>query len=46
MNEAVLRQTREALGRVIRRPPLTDRLLSRPPFRYLHDLIAEVRRRR
>ncbi|XP_068542273.1 TRAF3-interacting protein 1 isoform X2 [Anas acuta] len=42
MNEAVLRQTREALGRVIRRPPLTDRLLSRPPFRYLHDLIAEV----
>ncbi|KAM9189549.1 TRAF3-interacting protein 1 isoform 2-T2 [Mergus octosetaceus] len=42
MNEAVLRQTREALGRVIRRPPLTDRLLSRPPFRYLHDVIAEV----
>ncbi|XP_035426099.1 TRAF3-interacting protein 1 isoform X3 [Cygnus atratus] len=42
MNEAVLRQTREALGRVIRRPPLTDRLLSRPPFRYLHDVITEV----
>uniref|UniRef100_A0A8C3B1T9 TRAF3-interacting protein 1 n=2 Tax=Cairina moschata TaxID=8855 RepID=A0A8C3B1T9_CAIMO len=42
MNEAVLKQTREALGRVIRRPPLTDRLLSRPPFRYLHDVIAEV----
>ncbi|XP_051479758.1 TRAF3-interacting protein 1 isoform X2 [Apus apus] len=41
MNEAVVRRTQEALGRVIRKPPLTDRLLSKPPFRYLHDVITE-----
>ncbi|RLV92738.1 hypothetical protein DV515_00013680 [Chloebia gouldiae] len=42
MNEAVSRQTRDTLGQVIRKPPLTDALLSKPPFRYLHDLICEV----
>ncbi|XP_064289490.1 TRAF3-interacting protein 1 isoform X2 [Passer domesticus] len=42
MNEAVSRQTRETLGQVIRKPPLTDALLGKPPFRYLHDLICEV----
>ncbi|NWY58988.1 MIPT3 protein, partial [Chionis minor] len=42
MNEAVVRRTQESLGRVIRKPPLTDRLLSKPPFRYLHDVISEV----
>ncbi|NWT02841.1 MIPT3 protein, partial [Mionectes macconnelli] len=42
MNEAVARRTRETLGQVIRKPPLTDALLNKPPFRYLHDLIAEV----
>ncbi|NWW46335.1 MIPT3 protein, partial [Pedionomus torquatus] len=42
MNEAVVRETQESLGRVIRKPPLTDRLLSKPPFRYLHDVITEV----
>ncbi|XP_077686189.1 TRAF3-interacting protein 1 isoform X2 [Eretmochelys imbricata] len=42
MNGAVVRRTQELLGRVIRKPPLTDRLLSKPPFRYLHDVIGEV----
>uniref|UniRef100_A0A8C0GUJ7 TRAF3-interacting protein 1 N-terminal domain-containing protein n=1 Tax=Chelonoidis abingdonii TaxID=106734 RepID=A0A8C0GUJ7_CHEAB len=46
MNGAVVRRTQESLGRVIRKPPLTERLLSKPPFRYLHDVIGEVRRRR
>ncbi|XP_069716773.1 TRAF3-interacting protein 1 isoform X2 [Phaenicophaeus curvirostris] len=42
MDAAAVRRTQEALGRVIRRPPLSDRLLSRPPFRYLHDIVTEV----
>lgn len=43
MNAAVVKRTQEALGKVIRRPPLTEKLLSKPPFRYLHDIITEVR---
>ncbi|XP_074857431.1 TRAF3-interacting protein 1 isoform X2 [Carettochelys insculpta] len=42
MDGAVVRRTQESLGRVIRKPPLTERLLSKPPFRYLHDVIGEV----
>ncbi|XP_049744529.1 TRAF3-interacting protein 1 isoform X2 [Elephas maximus indicus] len=42
MNAAVVRRTQDALGKVIRRPPLTEKLLSKPPFRYLHDIITEV----
>nr|XP_051694185.1 TRAF3-interacting protein 1 isoform X8 [Oryctolagus cuniculus] len=41
MNAAVVRRTQEALGKVIRRPPLTEKLLNKPPFRYLHDIITE-----
>ncbi|XP_014640942.1 PREDICTED: TRAF3-interacting protein 1 isoform X2 [Ceratotherium simum simum] len=42
MNAAVVKRTQEALGKVIRRPPLTEKLLCKPPFRYLHDIITEV----
>ncbi|XP_073928243.1 TRAF3-interacting protein 1 isoform X5 [Castor canadensis] len=42
MNSAVVRRTQEALGKVIRKPPLTEKLLNKPPFRYLHDIITEV----
>ncbi|XP_061579927.1 TRAF3-interacting protein 1 isoform X3 [Cololabis saira] len=42
MNAAVVRRTQDSLGRVIRKPPLTEKLLSKPPFRYLHDIFTEV----
>ncbi|XP_077022466.1 TRAF3-interacting protein 1-like isoform X2 [Tamandua tetradactyla] len=41
MNAAVVRRPQEALGKVIRRRPLTEKLLSKPPSRYLHDIITE-----
>lgn len=43
MNESVVKKTQEALGKVIKKPPLTEKLLSKPPFRYLHDIFNEVR---
>lgn len=41
MAEAV-KKTQDVLGRIISKPPLTEKLLSRPPFRYLHDLFSEI----
>lgn len=42
IDENVIKQTSEILGKVIKQVPLTDKLLSRPPFKFIHDLIKEV----
>ncbi|XP_028249920.1 TRAF3-interacting protein 1 isoform X3 [Parambassis ranga] len=42
MNDAVLQKTQDMLGKVIKKPPLTEKLLGKPPFRYLHDIFSEV----
>ncbi|XP_055086575.1 TRAF3-interacting protein 1 [Periophthalmus magnuspinnatus] len=42
MDPAVVRRTQENLGRVIRKPQLSDKYLNKPPFRFLHDIISEV----
>ncbi|XP_041663283.1 TRAF3-interacting protein 1 isoform X2 [Cheilinus undulatus] len=42
MNGAVIKKTQDTLGKVIKKPPLSEKLLSKPPFRYLHDIFSEV----
>ncbi|CAG9573601.1 conserved hypothetical protein [Leishmania major strain Friedlin] len=37
--EAIIEKTQKELGAVIQAPKLTDKLLSRPPFRYIHDIV-------
>jgi len=39
----VLKKTQDTLGRIVKKPPLTDKLLQKPPFRFLHDIITSVR---
>lgn len=38
----VIATTRELLSGMIKKPALTDKLLNRPPFKFLHDVIVNV----
>ncbi|AIN98261.1 microtubule-binding protein, putative [Leishmania panamensis] len=42
--EAIIEKTQKELGVVIQAPKLTEKLLSRPPFRYIHDIVMSVMR--
>lgn len=42
VDPGVIKRTVDTLGKVITRPPLTEKLLGRPPFKYLHDIIIQV----
>ena len=41
---AVIKKTQDNLGKYVKKPPLTEKLLNKPPFRFLHDVISAVSR--
>jgi len=43
IDSAILMKTQTMLGQLIRKSLLTDKLLSKPPFRFVHDVITSVK---
>ena len=35
-------ETQRTLGSLVTKPKLSTRLLSKPPFRFIHDIVMEV----
>ena len=42
MNDKIVKKTQDSLGKIIKKPPMTEKLLNKPPFRFLHDVITSV----
>jgi TRAF3-interacting protein 1 len=40
--EDITKKTTDILSRVVKKTPLNAKLLSKPPFRYLHDMFSEI----
>lgn len=42
VSPAVIKKTQDILGKYVKKPQLSEKLLKKPPFRFLHDVINAV----
>ncbi|CAO1432313.1 unnamed protein product [Diamesa tonsa] len=42
VNADVIKQTQDSLGKYVKKPPLTEKLLKKPPFKFIHDIVKVV----
>ncbi|CAD7091247.1 unnamed protein product [Hermetia illucens] len=42
VDPAVIKKTQESLGKFVKKPALTEKLLNKPPFRFIHDIVNAI----
>lgn len=42
VSAASVKKTQDSLGKYVKKPQLTEKLLKKPPFRFLYDVIIAV----
>lgn len=42
LSPVIVKKTQDTLGKYVKKPNLSDKLLRKPPFKFLHDVINVV----
>lgn len=42
LDPEIIKKTQNTLGKYVKKPALSEKLLKKPPFRFLHDIITSV----
>lgn len=42
LSPVIVKKTQDTLGKFVKKPNLSDKLLRKPPFKFLHDVINVV----
>lgn len=42
VDSEVIKKTQETLGKFVKKPPLTEKLLKKPPFKFILDIVKAV----
>jgi hypothetical protein len=42
LDPEIMKKTQETLGKFVKKPPLSEKLLKKPPFKFLFDVICVV----
>jgi TRAF3-interacting protein 1 len=42
VDSEIIKKTQETLGKFVKKPPLTEKLLKKPPYKFILDVVKAV----